>query len=441
MSFDYTLFPIPSPENCIDLKIGFPSPSMLPLEEIRVAAAEKLSEHDANFLNYGKVQGYKQFRVDLAKFLEPRYLVDVDADSLFITSGTSQGIILMATYYAQRGDTILLENPSYFLARQIFREYGLNVVDVPIGSSASEIEAIIDNLNGVIPKFLYTIPVAHNPTGRTLTLEQKKEMADVARRRNFLIVSDEVYQLLNFTKTEAYPPPFYCVAPDVAVSVTSFSKIFSPASRLGWIQAKPEIISHLSTRCGVLSSGGFNPLSQGILHRTILNGSLGTFIDKTRLDLEERCQVVLDILAKELGHVAEWEIPSGGYFVIVRIIPEKLHLALSDDEEVQTLVSHPAIQSTACSSTDNNCGPDDLPPHAVVPSVNTKDLWKIATSQFRVSFMPGEDFGGLLWKEWIRISFAYYDKHHLTEAVLRLKDAIKVFARETMASSQNKEAK
>lgn len=115
----------------IDFGIGHPADDLLPLEIMRQAAEHRLGHGDPVLLQYGYEQGDGYFRMALADFLTRRYETPVDPDSLFVTNGVSQAIDLICTLYTRSGDTIIVEEPSYFLALRIFADHGLRVLSLP----------------------------------------------------------------------------------------------------------------------------------------------------------------------------------------------------------------------------------------------------------------------------------------------------------------------
>ncbi len=156
------------PPGMIHLGIGQPDPSLLPLALMRTAAEHRLSHDDASLLAYGAESGDGYFRLALAQFLTEHYHKPVDADDLFVTAGASQGLDLICTLFTKPGDTIFVEEPSYFLALNIFRDHGLNIIGLPMDEDGLMVEALEESLTQHHPAFLYTIPTFHNPSSITL---------------------------------------------------------------------------------------------------------------------------------------------------------------------------------------------------------------------------------------------------------------------------------
>ncbi|CAB1055475.1 hypothetical protein D1BOALGB6SA_208 [Olavius sp. associated proteobacterium Delta 1] len=177
----------------IDFGAGQPSPSLLPLALLREAAANRLDQDDASYLAYGIEQGDGFFRQVLADFLSRHIQLPVDYRSLFLTGGASQGLDLVCTLFSRPGDTIFVEEPSYFLALRIFADHGLNIVSLPMDDQGLNIEALELKLSQHRPAFLYTIPTFHNPSSVTLTADRRDRLVQLSQQHDFIIVADEAY--------------------------------------------------------------------------------------------------------------------------------------------------------------------------------------------------------------------------------------------------------
>ena len=150
------------------------------------------------------MEGDERFLDSLAGFLREAYQAPVSSDSLCVTAGTSQALDLVSTVFSKSGDTVFVEEPSYFLAFQIFRDHGLNVVAVPTDEDGLRIDAVEEMLPTHRPAFVYTIPSYHNPGGQCLSAERRARLVELSEEHGFVIVADEVYQLLHYYEK---PPP------------------------------------------------------------------------------------------------------------------------------------------------------------------------------------------------------------------------------------------
>ncbi|MCB0192711.1 MAG: PLP-dependent aminotransferase family protein [Anaerolineae bacterium] len=311
MSLQTTQTNIPS--NMIDLGIGQPSPTLLPLDLMQRAANHRLQQGDPSLLAYGAEQGDGYFRLALAKFLTQGYGIPVDVDHLFVTSGASQALDLICTLCAKPGDIVFVEEPSYFLALRIFADHGLRVVGLPVDAEGLDISVLAEKLTEYQPKFLYTVPTYHNPSSLTLSAERRRQLVALSEKHDFFIVADEVYQLLGFDAT--LPPLINYDQSGTVLSIGSFSKILAPGLRLGWIQGQPRVLEPFIT-CGLLDSGGgLNPFTSGIVRSVLELDLLNEYVSKLKTVYRDRSAALTSALRQHLSETAVFDEPNGGFFV------------------------------------------------------------------------------------------------------------------------------
>ncbi|MEP6832190.1 MAG: PLP-dependent aminotransferase family protein [Gemmatimonas sp.] len=301
------------PEGMIDFGVGQPTLSELPLDALRTAADHALSQGNTAILQYGADHGDGYFRQTLAHFLSNRYNTTVHLDSLLITAGASQALDLICTRFTKRGDTIFVEEPTYFLALLIFRDHGLNVVGIPVDKDGMQMDALEAALAQYRPVLLYTIPTFQNPSAVTMTAERRAQILALSERHDFLIVADEVYHLLDFGGT--LPRPFAAhVESDRVFSLGSFSKITAPGLRLGWVQGGPKLIAQLVAAGLIESGGGLNPFTSAVMRSFIELGLQDACLDHFRRLYHERC-AVLSVALREHIPAARFTEPLGGFFI------------------------------------------------------------------------------------------------------------------------------
>ncbi|CEG49093.1 aminotransferase [Plasmopara halstedii] len=395
---DYGQYDVPKADEMINFKVGQPAPAMLPLDKIREAATIKFAETDPMFLQYGVIKGYPKFRKALAQFLTKGYQHDVDPEKIFVTNGVTGGLALICSLFLQSGDLVFMEEPSYFLALSIMKDFKINVRQIRMdedGLDIDELERLLKR--GIVPKMLYTIPTCHNPTGRTLSIEKRKRLVELSVKYGFIVVADEVYQLLSFPHVTPPPPMFTFDTHDTVLALGSFSKILAPALRLGWIQGSHKLLSKIEG-CGQLdSSGGISPVISGIVHAAVASGLQQQHLDTTVQTLWGRADALMKELKTCLPAGVSFEVPDGGYFVLVRL-PE---------------------------------------------GMNANDLLPIA-QKHKVMFLPGASFSSNM-KNYLRLSFSWYDLPDMQLGARRLADAIrdyqKVFAEQQKPLSDDKKSK
>src|SRR5215207_3995448 len=366
------------PPEIIDLGAGEPHQSVFPLDMIQRAAQERFSQGDPAFLQYGAEQGDGYFRIALAKFLSQGYGLPMNPENILITAGISSALDLLCTLFTQAGDTIFVEETTYFVAPKIFADHHLKIIPIAMDENGLIIEALEENLKRSKPKFLYTIPIHHNPTGSTLTDARRSRLIELAQQFDFLILADEVYQLLSYT--EDSPKPFEAhtdVDTENIISLGSFSKILAPGLRLGWIQAQPQRIKRLVTSGLLDSGGGMNPFTSAIVRSAVECGDLEKHVHSLKETYRPRLQK-MDLLLRQHLTDLTYTIPKGGYFFWLRL-PKQ---------------------------------------------INATELRRRAKA-FKVDFRQGAIFsstGGS--QNCIRLCFAHYDEEHIEEGILRLKECL-----------------
>jgi DNA-binding transcriptional MocR family regulator len=365
------------PFGMIDLGIGQPSPWLLPVEAMANAAAHCAGRRGGMLLAYGVEQGDGHFRAALSRFLESIYRMPVDPTHLLVTNGASQALDLICTLSSQAGDTIFVEEPTYFLARKIFSDHRLKPVSLPIDQDGLIIEAVEEELKRSRPAFLYTIPTYHNPSSVCLSATRREQLAELSRRYDFTVVADEVYHPLGYTTAPPAPMARFCESANV-ISLGSFSKILAPGLRLGWLQAAPEVIAGI-VKCGLLDSGGgLNPFTSGLVRSALELGLVDENLVLLKNTYSRRMMAMCSALRSRLPPTVRFIEPAGGFFIWI---------ALAEGMDATELLS--------------------------------KAIAK------KVEFMPGPKFSsrqGL--KNCLRLSFAYYDTPDLMQGIERFAAAI-----------------
>ena len=365
------------PPEMIHLGIGQPDPSLLPLALMKNAAEHRLSHDDGSLLAYGAESGDGYFRIALARFLSEHYHQPVDANDLFVTAGASQGLDLICTLFTKPGDTIFVEEPSYFLALNIFRDHGLNIIGLPMDHDGLMVEALENNLTHHNPAFLYCIPTFHNPSSITLTAARRERLVQLSQAHNLLIVADEVYHLLPYNTVPPQPLANY-IDTGTILSMGSFSKILAPGLRLGWIQANQTLLQRLVESGLLESGGGLNPFTSKLVQSALELGLQIDHLNHLKTVYGQRMVFLSDALKRHLGTSASFSEPQGGFFIWLRL-PEQI--------DAEALLSE--------------------------------------ARPYNVGFQPGIKFSssGSL-KNYVRLCFSFYDTPELEIAAGRLADVL-----------------
>ena len=293
---------------------GYPSADTFPLEEIRKTMSEVIARYGGQAFQYGATQGVMQLREALAE----RYCVPVER--VQITSSSQQGIDVCTRVLVDPGDVILTSSPSYLGALQSFRSYRADIRGV---AHMDDIDSFREAYVGVIEqalsegkkiKFLYMIPDFQNPSGESLTLDERRMLVELARRYGFLIVEDSPYRELRYEGEHI--PTMYSIDPDIVIHLGSFSKIFAPGFRLGWAIAHPEILDKIYV-CKQSLDLCPPVFDQYVAAEFLRSGSLDANLVKSIELYKGKRDLLLSLLEKHMPQGVRWTRPEGGLFLFL----------------------------------------------------------------------------------------------------------------------------
>jgi 2-aminoadipate transaminase len=300
---------------------GYPDPSSFPWEELREIAARLLGGMDHDVLQYGPTRGYAPLLESIVLLLARRHIA-ATSDELLITSGSQQGLDLVARLLVTPGDVVLVELPAYTGAISAFGNARARLVGVTQDSDGINLK----NLDEVCQRerqaghrvnLLYLVPNFQNPTGLLLGMEKRRLLLEWADRRNVLIVEDDPYGSLYFDDVTRLEETRPIRADDVSGRVlylSSFSKTLAPGFRVGWIVAPPTLIDRLETakQSVDLMTGS---LDQRIVCEAIRSGALDRLAPRLRDLYRGKRDAMEAALRTEVGDRLHWTVPRGGFFL------------------------------------------------------------------------------------------------------------------------------
>ena len=295
---------------------GFPSPRSFPTEALEKAASAVLREEGEQALQYGPTQGYLPLRQWIAQRYKTRLGLDVDPEHILITTGSQQGLDLMAKIFLDPGDPVVLEFPSYLGAIQSFSLYEPQFHEIRLNEDGLDLEALETCFATHRPKLLYIVPNFQNPTGISYSRENRLALAELAKRYEVLILEDDPYGELRYEGESQRP--LKALLPDQTILLGSFSKIISPGMRLGWMVANKDIIDYLS---GVKEASDLqaSSLDQMIIHRYLTDNDLDTQLDKTRAFYGHQRKVMLQAMKTYFPKEVHTVNSEGGMFFWVTL--------------------------------------------------------------------------------------------------------------------------
>lgn len=293
---------------------GYPSADTFPLEEIRHTMSEVIDRYGGQAFQYGATQGVLQLREAVSQ----RYSVPVER--VQITSSSQQGIDVCTRVLVNPGDVILTSSPSYLGALQSFRSYRADIRGIAHRDDLDEFrreyeaEIVRVKAEGKRIKFLYMIPDFQNPSGESLTLEERRMLVELARTYGFLIVEDSPYRELRYEGEDI--PAMYSIDPDVVIHLGSFSKIFAPGFRLGWVIAHPDILDKIYV-CKQSLDLCPPVFDQYVAAEFLRSGRLDANLARSIELYKGKRDLLLSLLEKHMPEGVRWTHPEGGLFLFL----------------------------------------------------------------------------------------------------------------------------
>lgn len=321
------------PPDVIDLGPGQPDPRLAPTTLLAAASSEALSG-DVSPLAYGPQPGPASLLRALTEHLGRIDALAPPAACLLITAGASAALDLICTHHARASQPVLVEDRTYNLALQLFLDRGLIPMPIPSageGLNLNSLELTLDDLGRQRPPaFLYVIPTFHNPTGRVMPETHRRDLLNLAARRDLTIVEDDVYRQLYYD--QAPPASLWSMSTRARVlRVGSFSKWVGPGLRVGWLTAPIETIHHYEASGLLRSGGGLAHFAASVIGTAFADGRLEEHGELMRTMLRHRRDALAEALTQFMPPGFHFNLPAGGYFIWLRT-PAKLNLDTLDRE-------------------------------------------------------------------------------------------------------------
>jgi 2-aminoadipate transaminase len=306
---------------------GYPAAELFPWDELREISAALLSGGDADALQYGPTRGYAPLLETIVGLSAERGIA-ASPDQLLITSGSQQGIDLIARVMVSPGDVVLVELPTFTGGIAAFRNAQATLVGVPQDDQGIDLDALDaacqrERRAGKVVKLLYVIPNFQNPTGALLAMSRRPRLLEWAAQRDVLIVEDDPYGSLYFedVASAAETRPLRADDPEERVLyLSTFSKTLAPGFRVGWMNAARELIQRFETakQSTDLTSGA---LDQLVVHESVKRGVVQALAPKLRALYARKRDVMEQSIRTHLGDRLTWSPPKGGFFVWATLGP------------------------------------------------------------------------------------------------------------------------
>ena len=298
---------------------GLPDPNMFPTQDVADIMQDVLKNSPKEALQYGTTEGQESLKQELISLLKQSEGITCQSANLLVVSAAQQALDMVARLFLNPGDHIITAAPTYLGALQAFHVAGADIIGAKsdnYGVLAEDIEAILAALQkkGEVCKFIYLVPDFQNPTGTTIPQERRLKILEIAKKYGTLIVEDSPYRQVRFEGTA--PDTFYKLdnGEGNVITLFTFSKVFVPGFRLGYILGPQEIIKKLVTLKQAMDLCT-SPILQLAAKEYLKRGLLLEHIKHIVAAYKEKRDLMLQMLKEHMPEGVSWTHPEGGLFL------------------------------------------------------------------------------------------------------------------------------
>ncbi len=324
------LLKLTSKPEIISFAGGLPAPQTFPVEDLKSITMEILEKEGTKALQYGSTEGDDMLKDEIIKFMEADGTTGLTRENLLIVSASQQALDMTCKLFVNPGDPVVIGLPSYVGTISALRSYSARTVGITLDDDGMDMEKLDKEIARLItecgaPKFIYVIPDFQNPAGITLSREKRERLLEIAYKYQVLIVEDSPYRSLRYDG-EVVPSIYSLDKEGHTIGLYTFSKIFCPGFRLGWIVAPKEIINKY-----VIAKQAMDlctpPFSQKIAAYYMREGLLTERIKKNVELYKVKKDAMLAALDKYMPKRddLDWTKPEGGMFLWMRL-PEFMNM-------------------------------------------------------------------------------------------------------------------
>ncbi|HUS71209.1 MAG TPA: PLP-dependent aminotransferase family protein [Anaerolineae bacterium] len=317
---------ITSQPDVISFAGGMPAPELFPLKEIEQACVKVLRKHGSSALQYSMTEGYVPLREFIVQKMA-RYGIMASVDNVLITTGSQQGLDLVARILMDPGDVIIVEAPTFVGALQSFTAYQASYASVPLDDEGMMVDVLQQKIVETHPKFMYVLPNFQNPAGVTLSKDRRERLVTLAHQYGVPILEDDPYGELRFEGEHVEPLVVLSARQNGQQSgyfegdviyMSTFSKTLAPGLRLGWVVAPVEVIKKLvqAKQGADLHTSTFD---QMMAYEVVSGGFLDEHVKEIRETYRQRRDAMLSAMDECFPDGSTWTRPQGGLFLWVRL--------------------------------------------------------------------------------------------------------------------------
>jgi DNA-binding transcriptional MocR family regulator len=300
----------------ISFAAGFSGNSPDPIDELLATQTRLLKNYGSTLLQYSATEGHYPLRESLCHVMESRGIM-VSPEEVLVLSGSQQGIDIASRIFVDPGDIVVVEEPSFFGALQIFQSAGARIISVPIDQNGMIVDLLKSLLQRYKPKFVYTVPTFQNPSGTVMSLERRKKLLELAYQYQVPIIEDDPYGELRY---DGQPLPTLKALDKYGyvIYLGTFSKIMFPGLRIGWVAATGAVIRQY-TLVKQMADLHTNSLGQWIMDDLIRRGVLIKRIASVKKENRKCRDIMVQALRQHEFQGLEWHTPEGGLYIWCRL--------------------------------------------------------------------------------------------------------------------------
>ena len=297
---------------------GLPAPELFPVKEMKEAVDRVFAKHGQEAMQYGAAKGVTALRKLIQKHVKDKEDVDAELENVLVTTGSEQVLDLVGKAFVDPGDTVLVEQPTYLCALDVFKTYGANFAGVEMDEQGMKMDALEEALKShPNTKLIYTVPNFQNPTGRTMALERRKQLAELAAKYDVYVLEDNPYGEIRFAGQHVPAVKSFDQTGHVFY-MSTFSKTLAPGFRLGWLVADEDVVNKLT----VLKQSAdlhTDNLAQYAVVEFLQNNDLDAHVKEISDLYGKRRQLMVDGIKKYFPAGVKYTDPEGGMFLWVEV--------------------------------------------------------------------------------------------------------------------------
>ncbi len=306
---------------------GIPDPTLFPKKELSEIAKEVIEVYGDVALQYSETKGVLSAREEICKYISLKKGIKCDPEGMVITTGSQSALDLIARTFINPGDIVITENPSYLAAIGAFKNAGARLLGIPLDDEGMKTHILEEKLRSMPDeersriKFIYTIPIAQNPAGVSMSSDRKKHLLEIASKYDLLVVEDDPYSYLVFEENVDKTTIKSLDQEDRVIYLSTVSKILAPGLRIGWIVANHDIARRIELVKQYLDLHS-PTLNQLIVAEAMKRGVVDRVIEKALPHYKAKRNTMLKAMRDFFPEYTWYSKPIGGLFIFTYVYKE-----------------------------------------------------------------------------------------------------------------------